>query len=99
MALFTAECCGYQTALDLIELLTQVGIEANITAGGVAVHAAPDQVQQAKTICQTLKCSFDPGYSSHQERILLRTTDGWRKVGQVTGNAISVIQEWENPQS
>lgn len=94
MALFTAEGLTYPNALNLIKALKEQGIEANITAGGVAVTASPDQVNQAELICTQHKARFNPGYSSHQEDVMLQG-GSIEHLAQVTGDSISVISEWK----
>lgn len=94
MALFTAECRGYQNALDLIDRLKLAGIDSNITAGGVAVHITPDQLQQAQALCRELGCSFDPGVSGHQQEVLMMSDAGFEALKRVTDDAIAVLKEW-----
>lgn len=94
MARFTAEGLGYSEACKLIDSLKQSGIEANITAGGVAIHATPDQVDRAREICREAGAIFSAGYSMHQEEVMLRGS-GWDVVEQVTNDAIAILKEWE----
>lgn len=93
MALFTAEGLTYPNAFKLMKQLNQAGIEANITAGGVAVHPTPDRVNEAKRMCTEARASFKAGYSLHQEGVLL-DGGGYDHLAKVTNNARSIVQEW-----
>lgn len=76
MALFTAEGLNYTAALDLISTLRESGVEANITAGGVAIHVVTAaECSLAESICAAKGASFAPGYSAHQEQVLLKAGD------------------------
>lgn len=48
VAVFTAEGLTYSAALTLINRLKEKNIDSNITVGGVAIHATPDQIPQAQ---------------------------------------------------
>jgi len=72
MARFTAQGLNYPDACQLINTLRLAGIEANITAGGVAVCPEPQQATQAQQICKASGASFNAGYSAHQEDVMLR---------------------------
>jgi hypothetical protein len=94
MARFSSNPRGYKEACNLIKQLAGVGIESNITAGGVSIYCEPDQVNIAKSICKDLGASFGAGYTSHQEEVMMQTQSGYEKLKQVTNDAISVIKEW-----
>lgn len=94
MALFTAETYNYDNACALIKALAVVGIDANITTGGVAIHVTPDQVNQAESICGHFKASFKAGYSAHEEDAMLHG-GSFDHVERVTNNAQSIKQEWK----
>lgn len=93
MSLFTAEGLGYPEAINLIKELRQNKIEANVTAGGVALHPSPDQVNLAQAICKEHKASFSAGYSRHQKDIMMQGSRD--HLERVTNNSISIIKEWE----
>lgn len=95
MARFSAHAGSYQNACDLIERLKNADIESNITAGGIAIYCEPDRVNDARAICKELGASFQGGYTSHQEDVMMRTQDGYEKLVETTNNAISVINEWK----
>jgi len=96
MARFTAEGpLSYNQACSLISDLRANGIESNITVGGVAIHPEPEQVLLAKEICDRHGASFDPGFSSAQEDVMLGSADGYRIAEQVTNNARSLLKEWQ----
>lgn len=95
MAMFSAQGMTYQKACDLIERLGVFGIRPNITAGGVAIHCEPSQVNKAQSICKELGASFSAGYTSHQENVMMRSQDGYDKLEKVTNDAIAVIKEWK----
>jgi len=94
MARFTAQGLNYPDACQLINTLRLAGIEANITAGGVAVCPEPQQATQAQQICKDSGASFNAGYSAHQEDVMLRSPDGWNVAERVTNDARSVLKEW-----
>lgn len=94
MALFTAEGLTYPEAMELIKNLKRESIEANITAGGVAIYLEYSQVKKAKEICKEAKASFNPGYSSHQERVLI-DCGSLDHAAKVQKDARSIIQEWD----
>lgn len=95
MAMFSAQGMTYQKACDLIEQLGIFGIRANITAGGVAIHCEPSQINKAQDICKELGASFSAGYTSHQESVMMRSQDGYNHLKQVTNDAIAVMKEWK----
>jgi hypothetical protein len=96
MARFTAEGLTYPKACALISALKVNGIDANITAGGVAIHSEPEQVVLAKEICDRCGASFDPGFSTAQENVMLQSADGYQVAEQVTNNARSLLKEWQD---
>jgi len=95
VARFSSHAGTYQNACELIKQLKSANIESSITAGGVAIYCEPDQVNSAKAICKELGASFDAGYTSHQEGIMMQTKDGYDHLKQVTNDAIAVIKEWK----
>ena len=95
MARFSAHAGSYKNACDLIERLKNAGIESNITAGGIAIYCEPDRVNDVQSICRELGASFNAGYTSHQEDVMMQSQDGYDKLVQVTNDAISVIKEWK----
>jgi hypothetical protein len=95
MARFTAEGLAYGDACKMIDALRQADIDANITAGGVAVYPEPEQVNQARNICKGCGASFDPGFSSHQESVMLQSSSGWDVAERVTNDAAAIAKEWE----
>ncbi|MEL7503149.1 MAG: hypothetical protein AAFN18_11840 [Cyanobacteria bacterium J06554_6] len=98
MALYTADPGSYSAAFDLIDALKKKGIEANITVGGVAVHIEPSQMPTAQAVCKEQGARLHAGYSAAQEAVFLNSEDGLSHLGQVTGDAQSVINEWsESP--
>jgi hypothetical protein len=95
MALFTAEGLSYEQAIALINELRQSSIEANITAGGVAIYPDPSQINQAKDICSSYGASFGAGYTTHQEDVFFRC-GSIDHAAKVRDDAISLIKEWED---
>lgn len=95
MASFSAETNNYQNACNLIDRLELSGIRSNITAGGVAIHCQPDQVNTARCICGELGVSFSGGYTSHEQGVLLKSPDGFEHLKKVNSDAIAVIKEWK----
>jgi len=95
MARFSASGLTYPEACKLIRSLASVSIEANITAGGISIHCEPDRVNDARTICDEHQASFDAGYTSHQEDIMMQSESGRKKLAEITNDAISVIKEWK----
>jgi hypothetical protein len=95
MARFSSSAGTYPNACKLIDALKDVGIDANITAGGVAIYCSPDQIDMARSICKLHGASFDAGFTSHQEDVMLRSQTGHNTVERVTRDALSVMREWE----
>ena len=95
MSRFSSNAGGYQKACTLIKQLKIAGIEANITAGGISIYCEPNQVNIARAICEKLSASFDAGYTSHQENIMMQTKVGYNELVRVTNDAIAVIKEWK----
>lgn len=94
MARFSAEGLTYPEACRLINYLKSKSIDANISAGGVAVYPDPCMVQTAKEICSQFGASFKAGYTSHKEDFLLQG-DTWDAVERETNDSISVLKEFE----
>ena len=95
MARFSASGLTYPEACELIRSLRTAGIEANITAGGISIHCEPDRVNDARAICDERQASFDAGYTSHQEDVMMRSKSGCEKLAEITNDAIAVIKEWK----
>ena len=87
MAIFSASPGSYQDAINLIDSLKTEGIEAWITAGGVAVQVTPDRVNDAKRIC---KGSLSPGFTASQEEFMSLDV-----LEESTNSAIAVLREWQ----
>lgn len=60
----------YQNACDLIDALKSAGIEAYITAGGVAIYADPPQINRMNAICKKFSATAVLGNTLHQELVL-----------------------------
>lgn len=94
MARFTASGGTYQEACDLISDLRLRGIESNITAGGVSIYPEPEKVTEMMRVCEVRGFSCKPGFSAHQEDVMLQTDDGFAIVEQITNDARSVLKEF-----
>jgi hypothetical protein len=94
MAIFTSNAGTYQNAVDLIKSLKDNGIESSVIPGGVDIRCSPDQVNQARQICESLGASFEAGYSDHEMVVIESELELYDRAIIVTKNANSVINEW-----
>lgn len=62
----------YADACSLIDALKASGVDANITAGGIAMHPEPAQLQKMHDICAEFNTCAVAGNTLHQELVLNR---------------------------
>lgn len=60
----------YKAACQLIDDLSQEGIQANITAGGIAMHPEPGQIDAMHRICKEFNAQPVVGNTLHQELVM-----------------------------
>ncbi len=98
MATFSASGLTYPSAKTLVFALNRAtddeSIYANISTGAVSVTVRPDRILLAEQICKDHGASFDPGYSSQVEDVMMRSEKGYENLKEVTDKAIANYKEW-----
>jgi hypothetical protein len=62
-------CIPYAVGLQLIKKLKNSGIEASITAGGIALVPTADQLDAMYRVCEVYKVTPFKGGTTHQEQV------------------------------
>lgn len=98
MTIFTGETDNYEQALKLVRMLEALDIDANITAGGVAISCKHHQISLAELTCASIGVKFKMGHSETELNTLLKSKDGTKSAIEAKDNAqfIAATTQYED---